>query len=108
VEIEKLDYYHYLPVFFDGLVETDFPYDVFAMRGVHDLLDHGASKILPVIPQLILPIKSSLTTQQWRRQRGERGGSFPPYGWTSKNYVICVCTALNVSASGGLRTLDPL
>jgi len=107
VEIEKLDYYHYLPVFFDGLVETDFPYDVFAMRGVHDLLDHGASKILPVIPQLILPIKSALTTQQWRRQRGERG-KLPPYGWTSKNYVICVCTALNVSASGGLRTLDPL
>ena len=44
---------------------------------------------------------------QRRRQRGE-GGSFPAYGWTSKNYVICVCTAVNVSASGGLRTLDPL
>jgi len=57
--------------------------------------------------------------------RGE-GGSFPPYRWTSKNYTICVCfhchgtssyhtaninslcTAVNVSASGGLRTLDPL
>jgi len=26
---------------------------------------------------------------QWRRQ-GERG-KLPPYGWTSKNYVICVC-----------------
>ena len=37
-----------------------------------------------------------------------RGGKLPPYGWTSKNYVICVCTAVNVSASGGLRTLDPL
>jgi len=83
VEIEKLDYYHYLPVFFDGLVETDFPYDVFAMRGVHDLLDHGANKILPVIPQLILPIKSALTTQQWRHQRG-KGGSFPPMGGRPK------------------------
>jgi len=30
------------------------------------------------------------------------------YGWMSKNYVICVCTAVTVSASGGLRTLDPL
>ena len=39
---------------------------------------------------------------------GGRGGEAPPYGWTSKNYVICVCTAVNVSASGGLRTLDPL
>jgi len=27
--------------------------------------------------------------RQWRRQ-GE-GGKLPPYGWTSKNYVICVC-----------------
>ena len=55
-------------------------------------------------------------------------GKAPPYGWTSKNYVICVCfhchgtssyhtvpnttnslcTAVNVSASGGLCTLDPL
>jgi len=61
VEIEKLDYHHYLPLFFDALVETDYPYDIFAARGVHDLLDHGGSKILPVVPQLILPIKSSFT-----------------------------------------------
>jgi len=40
--------------------------------------------------------------------RGGKGRKLPPYGWTSKNYVICVCTAVNVSASGGLRTLDPL
>jgi len=39
---------------------------------------------------------------------GWEGGKLPPYGWTSKNYVLCVCTAVNVSASGGLRTLDPL
>jgi len=30
-------------------------------------------------------------------------GKLPPYGWTSTNYVIYVCTA-----SGGLRTLHPL
>jgi len=28
---------------------------------------------------------------QWRRQGGERGGGSFPYGWTSKNHVICVC-----------------
>jgi len=27
---------------------------------------------------------------QWRRQGGGEGGKLPPYGWTSKNYVICV------------------
>ncbi|XP_051892377.1 parkin coregulated gene protein isoform X2 [Pristis pectinata] len=57
VEIEKLDYHHYLPLFFDGLCETTHPYEFFARQGVHDMLEHGAAKILPVIPQLIIPIK---------------------------------------------------
>ena len=35
-----------------------------------------------------------------------RKGEASSYGWTSKNYVICVCTAVNVSASGGLRILQ--
>ena len=58
VEIEKLDYHHYLPLFYDGLCEIDHPYEFFARQGVHDMLEHGGSKILPVIPQLIMPIKS--------------------------------------------------
>ena len=63
VEIEKLDYHHYLPLFFDGLCETDHPYRFFSQQGVHDMLEHGGSKILPVIPQLIIPIKSALNTR---------------------------------------------
>ncbi|XP_019405531.1 PREDICTED: parkin coregulated gene protein isoform X3 [Crocodylus porosus] len=57
VEIEKLDYHHYLPLFFDGLCEMTFPYEFFARQGIHDMLEHGGDKILPVIPQLIIPIK---------------------------------------------------
>ena len=34
-------------------------------------------------------IRFKHVAQQWRRQ-GE-GGKLPPYGWTSKNYVICAC-----------------
>ncbi|KAL4233712.1 hypothetical protein ACF0H5_008392 [Mactra antiquata] len=60
VEIEKLDYHHYLPLFFDGLCETEHPFEFFARQGVHDMLEHGGSKILPVIPQLIIPIKNAL------------------------------------------------
>ena len=60
VEIEKLDYHHYLPLFFDGLCETEHPYEFFARQGVHDMLEHGGNKILPVIPQLIIPIKSKI------------------------------------------------
>ncbi|XP_072102300.1 parkin coregulated gene protein isoform X1 [Mobula birostris] len=63
VEIEKLDYHHYLPLFFDGLCETSHPYEFFARQGVHDMLEHGGAKILPVIPQLIIPIKNALNTR---------------------------------------------
>ncbi|XP_072884478.1 parkin coregulated gene protein isoform X3 [Hemitrygon akajei] len=63
VEIEKLDYHHYLPLFFDGLCETSHPYEFFARQGVHDMLEHGGTKILPVIPQLIIPIKNALNTR---------------------------------------------
>ncbi|XP_031312520.1 parkin coregulated gene protein isoform X2 [Camelus dromedarius] len=57
VEIEKLDYHHYLPLFFDGLCEMTFPYEFFARQGIHDMLEHGGNKILSVIPQLIIPMK---------------------------------------------------
>ncbi|XP_051471429.1 parkin coregulated gene protein isoform X1 [Apus apus] len=60
VEIEKLDYHRYLPLFFDGLCEMSFPYEFFARQGIHDMLEHGGNKILPVIPQLIIPIKNAL------------------------------------------------
>ncbi|XP_033741480.1 parkin coregulated gene protein homolog [Pecten maximus] len=63
VEIEKLDYHHYLPLFFDGLRETSHPHEFFSRQGVHDMLEHGGSKILPVIPQLIIPIKMALNTR---------------------------------------------
>ncbi|XP_049451618.1 parkin coregulated gene protein [Epinephelus fuscoguttatus] len=63
VEIEKLDYHHYLPLFFDGLCETVHPYEFFARQGVHDMLEHGGPKIQPVIPQLIMPIKNALNTR---------------------------------------------
>lgn len=62
VEIDKLDYHHFLPLFFDGLCETTHPYEVLARQGVYDMLEHGGPKILPVIPQLIIPIKSKSST----------------------------------------------
>ena len=73
------------------------------------------------------------TRGQWRRQGEGEKGKLPPYGWTSKNYVICVCFHChgtssyhttntlhgrrankprwytdNTTGTGGLRTLDPL
>ena len=113
MDIEKLDYHHYLPIFFDGLREKEEPYRFLAVQvtdapphagstvahattcararpasrialrhglppcrhgsparlfswvsqGVFDMLENGGSKILPVIPQLIIPIKTALNTR---------------------------------------------
>jgi len=63
VDIEKLDYHHYLPIFFDGLREKEDPYRFLAVEGCHNMLDKGGSKILPVVPQLIIPIKTGLNTR---------------------------------------------
>merc|ERR1740138_528873 len=63
VEPELLDYHHYLPIFFDGLREREEPYRFLAIEGTFNLLNKGGSKILPVIPQLIIPIKTALNTR---------------------------------------------
>jgi len=39
------------------------PYRFLAIQGVHDMLEHGGNKVLPVIPQLIIPIKTALNTR---------------------------------------------
>ncbi|CAL8296865.1 unnamed protein product, partial [Arctogadus glacialis] len=63
VVLESLDYQHYLPLFFDGLSETNHPYEFLARLGVHEMLEHGDGKILPVIPLLIIPIRNGLNTR---------------------------------------------
>jgi len=63
VAIEKLDYHHYLPIFFDGLRDNEEPYKFLSQQGVEDLLHQGGQKILPVVPQLIIPIKTALNTR---------------------------------------------
>ncbi|KAF6725050.1 Parkin coregulated gene-like protein, partial [Oryzias melastigma] len=40
VDIERIDYHHYLPLFFEGLRETTHPYETLACQGVYDMLDH--------------------------------------------------------------------
>lgn len=59
IPFDKLDYHHYLPIFFDGIRETKEPYKFLARQGTYDLLSKGGPKILSVIPQLIIPIKST-------------------------------------------------
>merc|ERR1712118_375818 len=63
VDIEKLDYHHYLPIFFDGVREKEDPYRFLSIQGSYDMLEKGGSKILPVVPQLIIPIKTAFNTR---------------------------------------------
>lgn len=63
VDIAELDLHHYLPVFFEGLREKQDPYRFLAVQGTFDILEKGAGKILSVIPQLIIPIKTALNTR---------------------------------------------
>eukprot|EP00441_Pelagodinium_beii_P006509 CAMPEP_0197703618 /NCGR_PEP_ID=MMETSP1338-20131121/125526_1 /TAXON_ID=43686 ORGANISM="Pelagodinium beii, Strain RCC1491" /NCGR_SAMPLE_ID=MMETSP1338 /ASSEMBLY_ACC=CAM_ASM_000754 /LENGTH=306 /DNA_ID=CAMNT_0043287515 /DNA_START=95 /DNA_END=1015 /DNA_ORIENTATION=+ len=63
VDVEKLDYHHYLPIFFDGLREKEDPYRFLAVTGAYDMMSCGGPKLLPVVPQLIIPIKTALNTR---------------------------------------------
>ncbi len=63
MEIPQLDYHHYLPIFFEGIREKQDPYRFLAVQGVFDMLERGGAKVLPVIPQLIIPIKTALNTR---------------------------------------------
>ena len=58
VDVMQLDYHHYLPIFFEGIREKQDPYRFLAVQGVFDMLEKGGAKVLPVIPQLIIPVKS--------------------------------------------------
>ncbi|KAK9506944.1 hypothetical protein O3M35_008789 [Rhynocoris fuscipes] len=62
VNFNDLDYHYYLPLFFDGLTEVEHPFKFFAKQGIHDMLVNGKGKVLPVLPQLIIPIKNALNT----------------------------------------------
>jgi len=64
IEVTKLDYHHYLPIFMEGIREMQDPYRFLAVQGVYDLLANGEAKVLPVIPQLIIPIKTALNTRE--------------------------------------------
>ncbi len=38
MDLDKLDYHHYLPIFFDGIRETQEPLRFLAVKGCEDLL----------------------------------------------------------------------
>lgn len=64
-DLSTIDLHYYLPVFADGLQETQEPYRMLARRGFDELLCSpaaGGARVLPVIPQLVMPLRGSLTS----------------------------------------------
>uniref|UniRef100_A0A182Q6E0 Uncharacterized protein n=1 Tax=Anopheles farauti TaxID=69004 RepID=A0A182Q6E0_9DIPT len=61
---EQLNYQRFLPLFFDGLCESTFPYREFARHGVCDMLAAGSEhQIFQTIPMLILPMREAMNTR---------------------------------------------
>lgn len=58
VELDTLDYEHYLPLFLDGLCETQHPYDFLARKGAEDLITRAPDRVTPLLPSIILPLRS--------------------------------------------------
>jgi len=64
VTMESLNFSYYLPIFLDGMREKEDPYRFLAIQGAIDMLECGANdKILPVIPQMVVPIKAAFNTR---------------------------------------------
>jgi hypothetical protein len=73
VKQEDLDYSTYLPIFFEGLREKTEPYTFIALMGSRGMIQAGlqsvdaagtkAAKLLPIVPQLILPMKRGFFTR---------------------------------------------
>ncbi|KAH0793562.1 parkin coregulated protein [Histomonas meleagridis] len=63
VEPSLLDYQHYLPLFVDGLREKEEPYKFFARKGTWELLKQGGTRVLQVLPQIVIPLKKALDTR---------------------------------------------
>jgi len=62
--IDRLDYKVFLPIFFDGMRETEDPYRFLAIHGAIDMIERNPNRVRTVIPQIILPIKSAIVTKR--------------------------------------------
>lgn len=68
VDVSKLDYHHYLPIFASGLREVEEPFRTIAEDGFSDMVTApgAAEKVFPVVSQLIIPLKEALSTRDER------------------------------------------
>ncbi|XP_046646141.1 parkin coregulated gene protein homolog [Daphnia pulicaria] len=66
VELDTLDYEHYLPLFLDGLCETQHPHEFLARKGAEDLITRAPDRVTPLLPVIIPPLRRALNTRNPR------------------------------------------
>ena len=58
------DFHHYLPLFISGLREEEEPFRFVSEEGTLDLIAAGGeAKVLPVVPEIIIPMKKAFATR---------------------------------------------
>ena len=55
-----IDLFKYLPLFINGLTETEYPYDFISEIGSYELIAANPDKLIEVLPEIILSIKKAL------------------------------------------------
>ncbi|GIY63948.1 parkin coregulated gene protein homolog [Caerostris darwini] len=63
VDINKVDFEYYLPIFADALDEPDFPFDILARDGTIEMLHVAKDRVLNVLPEVICGMKKALRTE---------------------------------------------
>ena len=63
MEVDTLDYDHYLPLFLDGLCETQHPYEFLARKGAEELIARSPDRVAPLLPVIIPPLRRALNTR---------------------------------------------
>ncbi|KAF8793136.1 Parkin coregulated protein like [Argiope bruennichi] len=64
VDIDKLDFEYYLPIFCDALDETQFPFDLLARDGTIEILEVAKDRVLNVLPDVVAGMKKALNTEK--------------------------------------------
>lgn len=62
VDINKLDFEYYLPIFCNALCEAKFPFDIIARDGTLEMLEAAKDRVLGVLPEVVMGIKKALNT----------------------------------------------
>lgn len=63
---DAVDYGFYLPLFFEGLREQEFPYQFLARQGMVELVNAAKGKpgrILPFVGNIVGPIRTNMSTR---------------------------------------------